>query len=54
VDTDHPAKEIDILYRGGKAQRKITPTPPPSKEDEKKHTAAPTTFFPDILFIQGD
>jgi hypothetical protein len=35
------------------AQRAITLIPPPSKEDEKKHAAAPTPFFPDIPFIQG-
>jgi hypothetical protein len=46
-------REMDILDRGGKAQRTITLTPPPSKEDEKKCTAATAPFFPDILFIQG-
>jgi hypothetical protein len=44
---------MDILDRGRKAQWTITPTPLPSKEDEKKHTTAPAPFFPDILFIQG-
>jgi hypothetical protein len=46
-------REMDILYQGRKTQWAIIPTPPPSKEDEKKHTAAPAPFFPDILFIQG-
>jgi hypothetical protein len=46
-------KEMNITGRGGKTQWTITPTPPPLKEDGKKHTAAPTPFFPDILFIQG-
>jgi hypothetical protein len=44
---------MNIPDRGGKAQRTITLTPPPSNEDEKKHTVAPTSFFLDILFIQG-
>jgi hypothetical protein len=44
---------MNIPNRDGKAQRAITSIPPPSKEDEKKHAVAPTTFFPDILFIQG-
>jgi hypothetical protein len=44
---------MDILDRGAKAQQTITPTPRPSKEDEKKHIAAPAPFFPDIIFIQG-
>jgi hypothetical protein len=44
---------MNILNRGGKAQQMITLIPPASKEDGKKHTAAPTSFFPDILFIQG-
>jgi hypothetical protein len=46
-------REIDIPYQGRKTQRAIIPTPPPSKEDEKKHTIAPAPFFPDILFIHG-
>jgi hypothetical protein len=25
----------------------------PSRENRKEHTAAPTPFFPNILFIQG-
>jgi hypothetical protein len=44
---------MDIPYQGRKAQRAIIPTPPPSKEDNKKHTDASAPFFPDILFIQG-
>jgi hypothetical protein len=44
---------MNISNWGRKAQRTITPIPPPSKEDRKKHIAAPTPFFPDILFIQG-
>jgi hypothetical protein len=28
--------------------------PPPSKEDRKKHTTAPTPFFLDILSFRGD
>jgi hypothetical protein len=46
-------REVDIRHQGRKAQRSIILTPPPSKEDEKKHTAAPAPFFPGILFIQG-
>jgi hypothetical protein len=30
-----------------------TPIPPPSKENEKERTAAPTPFFLDVIFIQG-
>jgi hypothetical protein len=44
---------MDILDQGRIAQRTITPTPPPSKGDKKKHTAALAPFFPNILFIQG-
>jgi hypothetical protein len=44
-------RQVDIPHQGRKAQRAIIPTPPPSKEDEKKHTTAPALFFPDILFI---
>jgi hypothetical protein len=46
-------KKMNILNRGRKAQRTTTLIPQHSKEDGKKHTAAPTPFFPDILFIQG-
>jgi hypothetical protein len=46
-------KEVNIPYRGRKTQRAILPAPLPSKEDGKKHTAMPTTFYPDVLFIQG-
>jgi hypothetical protein len=44
---------MDIPYQGRKEQRAIISTPPPSTEDEKKHTTAPAPFYPDILFIQG-
>jgi hypothetical protein len=44
---------MGIPYQGRKAQRAILLTPPPSKEDEKKHTTAPAPFYPGILFIQG-
>jgi hypothetical protein len=44
---------MNIPNRGRKAQWTTTPIPSPSKEDGMKHTAAPTPFFLDILFIQG-
>jgi hypothetical protein len=46
-------REVNVPYRGRKTQRAILPTPPPSKEDEKKHTSVPAPFYPDVLFIQG-
>jgi hypothetical protein len=46
-------REMGIPYQGRKAQWEILLTPPPSKEDEKKHTATHAPFYPDILFIQG-
>jgi hypothetical protein len=39
--------------RSALGQRTTTPIPLPSKENGKKHTAAPTPFFLDVLFIQG-
>jgi hypothetical protein len=44
---------MDIPYQGRKAQRATILTPPPSKEDEKKHIVVPAPFFPNILFILG-
>jgi hypothetical protein len=46
-------REVDVPYRGRKTQRAILPTPPPSKEDEKRRTTVPAPFYPDVLFIQG-
>jgi hypothetical protein len=46
-------REVNVPYQGRTAQRAILPTPPPLKEDERKHTDAPAPFYPDILFIQG-
>jgi hypothetical protein len=46
-------KEINIPSQGRRTHRTIFPIPPPSKEDGKKNTVAPTPFYPDILFIQG-
>jgi hypothetical protein len=45
-------REVNVPYRGRKKQRAILPTPPASKEDEKKHTAIPAPFYPNVLFIQ--
>jgi hypothetical protein len=44
---------VNIPNRGRKAQQTATLIPPPSKEDEKKRTSAPTPFFSVILFIDG-
>jgi hypothetical protein len=46
-------REVNVPYRGRKTQRAILPTPPPLKEDEKKHTTVPAPFYPDVLFIHG-
>jgi hypothetical protein len=46
-------REVNVPYQGRTAQRAILPTPPPLKEDKRKHTDAPAPFYPDILFIQG-
>jgi hypothetical protein len=46
-------REVNVPYRGRRTQRAILPTPPPSKEDEMKHTTVPAPFYPNILFIQG-
>jgi hypothetical protein len=46
-------REANVPYRGRRTQRAILPTPPPSKEDEKKHTTVPAPFYPNVLFIQG-
>jgi hypothetical protein len=44
---------VHIPYRGTKTQRAILRAPLPSKEDRKKHTAIPSPFYPNVLFIQG-
>jgi hypothetical protein len=44
--------EVNVPYQGRKTQRAILQTPPPSKEDEKRRTAIPAPFYPDVLFIQ--
>jgi hypothetical protein len=50
---DHSEQGNGYSIPRKEAQRAILPTPPPSKENEKKHTTAPAPFYPDILFIQG-
>jgi hypothetical protein len=46
-------KEVNIPYWGREVQQITSPIPLSSKENGKKHTAAPTPFFPNVLFIQG-
>jgi hypothetical protein len=44
---------VNIPYWGREVQQITSPIPLFSKENRKKHTAAPTPFFPNVLFIQG-
>jgi hypothetical protein len=46
-------REINIPSQGWRTRQATFPITPPSKEDGKKSTVAPTPFYPDILFIQG-
>jgi hypothetical protein len=53
VDTDHLPKGDERSKPGREALYTVVPIVPPSKENGKEHTAAPTPFFLDIFFIQG-
>jgi hypothetical protein len=46
-------KEINIPSQGRRTRQTTFPITPPSKEDRKKNTVAPTPFYPDVLLIQG-
>jgi hypothetical protein len=46
-------KETNVPSQGMRTHRATFPILPPSKEDGKKSTVAPSPFYPDILFIQG-
>jgi hypothetical protein len=51
VDTDHPAKGENAPNRGREALQTVVLIAAPSRENRKEHTAAPTPFFLDIIFI---